>query len=371
MNRAIGLNTWTSFFVGCLWMVLTPPMALSAPPVVQDEAGFFSADAIAKANIAIKEFYDRTRSNRQIVIETYANIPAEKRSDYQPNNKEPFFRKWVAERMKAREVNGVMILICKNPSFIELGVSEDLSGRFFTKNNRENLTADLIKLFKEKKYDEGLLLITQAIPNSIRQNSGAGIRAGAVRIEPPKDLSDKIARGELKKPEPEESHWGWVLFLIVVLLIGMWILVALFRAAFRPNPTAVPPMSSQPPGNMGAGYGTGYASPMPLYGSGGGGFFTNFLGGLFGAAAGHYLYDSFFRSHPRSGMTGYDASPTSGLDNNPGGAGPAYGDNFSLGNDDRFSGGDFGATSGGDFGGSDFGGGGGDFGGGDFGGGEF
>jgi hypothetical protein len=111
---------------------------------------------------------------------------------------------------------------------------------------------------------------------------------------------------------------------------------------------------------------------------------SGLLGGMFGAAAGNWIYDSFFRGGHSSGWGGsqaYGDSPGSapeprdtdytgtGGDFGDAGGGGAGGGDFGGGGG---GGGDFGG-GGGDFGGGggDFGGGGGDFGGGggDFGGG--
>ena len=95
-------------------------------------------------------------------------------------------------------------------------------------------------------------------------------------------------------------------------------------------------------------------------GMGGGGFMTSLMGGMFGAVAGHYLYDNFFG--------GSHSSPASAGD-----AGGGYGNNNTTdtGAGDYDGGGDSGGSDfggGGDAGGADFGGGS-DFGGGDTGGG--
>ena len=87
----------------------------------------------------------------------------------------------------------------------------------------------------------------------------------------------------------------------------------------------------------------------------------NMLGGMFGAAAGMWIYDSFFGSR---GSSAYGSMPTDSF----GGADSGF--SGFTGQDSDFSstggGGDFGGD--GDFGGGDSGG---DFGGGDSGGGDF
>jgi uncharacterized protein len=167
------------------------------------------------------------------------------------------------------------------------------------------------------------------------------------------ERSDRVAR-------THGSSWSWLVPLVVVGL-GAWLVIGLIRAVFRGGGS---------PGGMAPGMGGGYG----YGGSGGGGFLSSLMGGLFGAAAGMWMYDRFF---------GHDASASSwtdpgrdntsdgfqGQDTSFSGSGGDFGDN--SGNDSgNSSGGDFGGGSSGDSGGwGDSGGGGGDFGGGDSGGG--
>ena len=140
---------------------------------------------------------------------------------------------------------------------------------------------------------------------------------------------------------------GWIVFGGIVL-IAFLVIRALFRA-----------MS----GGGASGYGAG-----PMMG-GGGGWGSSFLSGLFGAAAGSYLYDSFFRGHSSSN---WDHSASAAEPHATGDSGDVSQEEWSVNDGGSFndpdsgpaefdgddSGGDFG---GGDFGGGDFGGGGDDF----------
>jgi uncharacterized protein len=124
--------------------------------------------------------------------------------------------------------------------------------------------------------------------------------------------------------------WKWVVGIVVGLL-ALWILIGILRALFgrkqpypppvrpvstavsAPTPTPAPsPAPNYPPGGyapapprpyQGSGYqqGGGYQQP-PAYPAapppgapqrGGGGFVSGMLGGMFGAAAGNWIYDSF------------------------------------------------------------------------------
>ena len=77
-----------------------------------------------------------------------------------------------------------------------------------------------------------------------------------------------------KKSQSDLGAW---LCIGVVVLLGIWLVFALVRA-----------FTGGGGGGGGGGYGGGG-------GGGGGGFFPALMGGLFGAAAGMWLYDCFIR----------------------------------------------------------------------------
>src|SRR5262249_39635255 len=108
-------------------------------------------------------------------------------------------------------------------------------------------------------------------------------------------------------PQQSEGGFGWIIWLVVGLVL-LWVFVALVRALFRsnqPHYTETRPPSYGPSPSPAAGPGYGSAPPAPApppQSSGrGGGFFSSFLGSMFGSAAGSWMYDSFFRSSRSSG----------------------------------------------------------------------
>jgi len=185
----------------------------------------------------------------------------------------------------------------------------------------------------------------------------------------------------------------WLLYVILGLIV-LWIVVAIVRALGRPRyPNTYGQMG--PPAGYGPGQGSpgspGYGQgPIGRCGGGGGGFLSNMLGGMFGAAAGNWIYDSFFRGSGSGMGPSYEQDPRR-MQNQP--MPPGYPEDTGIpGNDferqPRFedssgAGGDFGdddqaGGAGGDFGDNDQGeggadissedsGDGSDFGGGDFG----
>lgn len=308
--------------------------AVAAAPHVADEAGLFSPDAVAKADKAVKEL--QRQYHTQIVIETVAKIPAEFQTKLKEEGKEKFFRDWAAQRAQSEADKGIYILICKEPGHVEALVDRASRQKVFTFSDRDRLVRTMLEAFRDKKFDTGLLEGVQLIADTVRANGGQPAPTTQPAHSAPVPTND--GRGQ----SGQGSMMGWVC-LGVAVLGGLWLVFAAVRALTGASRS--PPAGYGPPG--------GYPQ-----GAGGGGFMTSILGGLFGAAAGSWLYDSFFRGHGNSQAFG--GTPGAGPDPN-GGAGDFGGD--------QGRGGDFGGDTtgggGGDFGGGGTGGDGGDFGGGD------
>ncbi len=66
-----------------------------------------------------------------------------------------YFRQWARERMKEQQVDGIYILICKQPAHLTVEIPARLEGQFNEKAKKE-LADLLLTNFREKKYDEGL-----------------------------------------------------------------------------------------------------------------------------------------------------------------------------------------------------------------------
>ena len=67
-----------------------------------------------------------------------------------------FFNNWCADRAEATVTHGVYILICKDPSHLAVKIT-DRAKPAFDKENEEKLIGPLLKAFREKKFDEGIV----------------------------------------------------------------------------------------------------------------------------------------------------------------------------------------------------------------------
>jgi uncharacterized protein len=332
---------------------------------VRDDARMFKPETVKEADAIIKAI--KHDHSLDLLVETFPGIPEEKKAAWQKakddkEKKRHFFAEWGRERFREAEVNGISLLVTKDPGHLQIEVGSESLRKAFTLKNRDHLEEVMLGHFKEKEFDSGLLEGVRYVRKAIDENLGTKRGAGAgVPAAPP---AGHPAPGVDDHPSPFSGLWGWLCIGLLVVA-GIWVLFAVIRRLSGAGRSYGP---AGPGGYAAPGYGGGS-------GGGGGGFLTSMLGGLFGGAAGSWVYDRFFRGdsgHVAShgGGTDYGADPyaASGQprDTDATGTGGDFGDDGGGGGD--ATGGDTGG-GGGDFGG-DTGGGGGDFGG-DTGGGDF
>jgi hypothetical protein len=350
--------------------------ALAVVPEVKDAAGFFTPDALTKADRQLAEI--QKKYHKDLLIETFATVPPDKTDAFEKMDKPArakFFQSWANDRAKKERVEGVYVLILKQPGHVQVEVGRETQKKAFAVPADQNqLRNILVENFQSKDYDRGLLQGVEFFERKLGENLH-------VAAAPRSEALPKVLEHGVNKVGPAvqgASGMSWIVILIIIV-VGFWILRALFRGIFHMLGGGGPPRQYGPGPGGGPGYGgPGYGAPGYGGGGGGGGFMSGMLGGLFGAAAGNWLYDSFGRGGgmgggfggggERSYGGGGSSSGASDADQDYSGSGGDFGGGDGGGGGGDFGGGD---SGGGDSGGGDFGGGGGDFGGGggDFGGG--
>jgi uncharacterized membrane protein YgcG len=155
-----------------LCLALATAMSASAAvPEVQDGAGFFKPEAIAKANDALAEI--GKKHNKDLLIETYATVPADKVAAVKAMDKEgraQFFQEWANSRARRRRVDGVYVLISKDPGHIQVEVGHETQKTAFTTKDRDRLRDILIDAFQKKEFDRGLLDAVQFVEKTLDEN---------------------------------------------------------------------------------------------------------------------------------------------------------------------------------------------------------
>src|SRR5262245_51316480 len=93
---------------------------------VRDEAHFFSADAVAQANETIKEI--KQRYKKDLLIETVRHVPEDKKDEANSSDekvKGRFFANWAIQRARSEGVNGIYVLITREPGHVEVAVGNE------------------------------------------------------------------------------------------------------------------------------------------------------------------------------------------------------------------------------------------------------
>jgi hypothetical protein len=130
--------------------------AAAVAPVIADEGQFFSADAVKKANDQIRELY--RKYDRDLLIETFKTVPndmAEKVRSMSREERDKYYEKWAKERAEARAVNGIYVLVTKEPPHLQI----EISPRFRSVVDQrafERLRNMLLNDFRDKNFDAGL-----------------------------------------------------------------------------------------------------------------------------------------------------------------------------------------------------------------------
>jgi uncharacterized protein len=233
--------------------------ALAADPSIKDDAGLFSPTALESAREEGRRI--ERRYKRVLVLETYAGIPAAMRKEFNPAVKDRFFQEWARDRAAKRGVvSGVYLLICKEPAHVEVVVKKRFyQATFFTPENRKELEA-LLERDLWSRPDPALTEAVGLVDTAYRKNLGYD---------------------DARYPDDAAASWLPFVFTAILVLAGIWLVLGVTRAVLGPRPA-------------------------------GGSFLGSLMGGLFGAAAGLWIYDSIFNSSARAPGPDPDAPAESG-----------------------------------------------------------
>jgi hypothetical protein len=138
---------------GCLFLAA---QVGAVAPEIRDEGKFFSPEAIKKADERIADI--SRKYDRDLLIETFATVPAadvDKVKGMDAKQRADYALTWAKERAHRRAVNGVYVLICKEPRILRIGV-EEREPHKFPQGTRADIEEALLKAFKEGHFEEGL-----------------------------------------------------------------------------------------------------------------------------------------------------------------------------------------------------------------------
>jgi uncharacterized protein len=342
-------------------LVLSRPASAAKAEAI-DNAGFFSPDAVRQANQKLADIDGKY--GKQMRVETFAEIPADLRRQFDPANARQFFQTWARQRAQAAGIEGVFVLICKNPTQIQVEVGKNtLASGVFTLDDRRRMADALLGAFRQKNYDAGLLSAVDLFESTLEKHE-SGSAAGAPAVTPntgsapppPAAVPSPSTPRPYNLPSPTGSRpsGGFPFGGIVIFGIIIFIVIAVVRRLFRGGGGAASPSMY----NRGYGAG-GYPPGSGGYGGGGGGFGRGFGGGILGGLLGGWLGNQMSRRYDDSGSA-HAAPPPPPADTGGGFSEPSSSDFSGGGGDALGGGGDFGGGGGGGGGGDFSGGGGGD-----------
>lgn len=146
---------------------LTAPEARADAKPIKDEARFFSAEAVAKANEEIKQIAHRY--GKELLVETYAAVPeadAARVEAMDAKARDAYFTDWAKQRERAEKTNGVVVLICRQPTRIIVGVTGGAREQINAEEAKA-IRAGLLERFRAKQFDEGLADLTRRVRESL------------------------------------------------------------------------------------------------------------------------------------------------------------------------------------------------------------
>ena len=295
--------------------------ARAVGPEVRDNAGIFSAPAVKQADEAIRNLQRDFR--KELLVETFAAVPDSRTNDY-ARSREEFFTSFVRERAQAARLDGIYVLVMKEPPphryRIQVGVGQATIQRAFQARDRDELVRLLQSNFREDKFDEGLRSAVGFVERTLRSNLQSGAAPRPVAQGAP-------VRQSAPASSSSSSYSMGSLLVLGLFVVGGVLVVGFIMRMLR----------------SGMGGGGGLAGSGGLRG-GGGGFFSSLLGGIGGAMAGSWLYDRFMSNNAHASDNNNANQPDASQSD-------VSGDYSSSGGDVGSGGGDFGGGGGGDFGG--------------------
>ena len=317
-------------------------MAQATGAGIQDAAGFFRKEAITTAEQQIAAI--QKKFGKDLRVETYASLPTGRADQYTPEKRTEFFATWAYQRAKALGLDGVIVLICKEPAFLQVEVGDRTKHHAFTLANRDHMRDLLVTAFKQRHFDEGLRQAVTYYDQTLQANLGASGTEARPSVAPAPGLHPSRSAPQASSPSPPSVSRSlvWIVGILAVVGVCLWMF---FRRRSGPGEYggAQPRSGYVPYEYRGASPGMGYPPPDYRYGGGGGGGFGRsfgggILGGLLGGWLGNRLAHRDTASSPDAPADPFPRTPDGG-----GGFDPSPGPDFSGDEpSDAGGGGDFG-----------------------------
>ena len=140
---------------------------------VRDDAGLFRPGFVKLADEVLDDIHART--GKDLMIESFPTIPDEMKESAGRQDKQAFYDHWVISEARAHNVNGVFILITRDPPHIQAGVGKETREKAFTFKDRDELVEKLTEAFREHQFDRGLMDGANFVRQRMASNLGISL----------------------------------------------------------------------------------------------------------------------------------------------------------------------------------------------------
>src|SRR5579862_121022 len=135
-----------------VFAMASPAQAMSG---IHDNAGVFKSETISTAQDLLHQI--RNKSGRDVYVETYPSVPQDREGELQTKGKTRFYDEWAEDIGREHAVNGVVILIVKDPGHLEVNVGNVTRKTEFTVQDRDGLRDKMLADLNENNYDGALI----------------------------------------------------------------------------------------------------------------------------------------------------------------------------------------------------------------------
>jgi uncharacterized membrane protein YgcG len=268
-----------AMLIGLVAVIFSILAAANVSAAVTDNGHFFAPSDVVLANQMITRM--KATTGKTVVVQTYDTIPPAVVKQYPHAGLHQLFYRWAGTIGRSQHVNGIVIIICRQPGYLIIRSGKATLKSVFTQADQKGASQLMLDLFRSGQYQSGLLSGLRYITRVVEQR--------AAQLPPAKGLAAQAVTRS--RPAP----WHRMMILIAVLL-GIFVL---FWLVTRRSRGVQSPMMGGPAGGIdsptagltpgttvpGTGMTTGGSSAM-------GSFMSGMAGGAVGAVAGNMLYNA-------------------------------------------------------------------------------
>jgi uncharacterized membrane protein YgcG len=132
-----------------------PSMSHAGIHQVWDQGHIFKAETLIEVEPILQEI--DSRFYKDLMIETFASIPDDLKPALARQDKGQFYEGWCIAEGNELKVNGILILITREPRHLQVFVGLDTRKHAFTLADRDELVNKLTTAFRAGNFDAGLI----------------------------------------------------------------------------------------------------------------------------------------------------------------------------------------------------------------------